>query len=97
MDTISDALCGTPWERLTNRDSVDLTIYTDSQTLSGPCIVLSCTTERRLLIDLALIREAYESGDITSLVWISSSTNPADDLTKTEKSCGVGWCNVLRS
>lgn len=81
--TITDGL-----ERLLLR-KVDLTIYTDSQSLYGLCISLSQTTEHRLHINLALIREAYERRDITKVVWIAGHLNPADGLTKTDRRCGV--------
>lgn len=48
-------------------------------------ISLMATTERRLQIDLAVVREAYEIGDVTGIVWIKSSSNPADDVTKTSR------------
>ncbi len=40
------------------------------------------TSEKRLLIDLALLREAYEKRDISEIVWIPGNQNPADALTK---------------
>ncbi len=60
---------------------VTLTLYTDSQSLYRLCISLAQTTERRLQIDLTLIREAYEKRDITDIMWISGKQNPADGLT----------------
>lgn len=74
--------------RITGRKDIELTISTDSKTLYGLSITLSQTTERRLQIDLALIQEAYERCDIHHLVWLPSSDNPADDLTKIEKRSG---------
>ena len=60
---------------------VTLTLYTASQSLYRLCISLAQTTERRLQIDLTLIREAYEKRDITDIMWISGKQNPADGLT----------------
>jgi len=68
---------------------IDLTIYTDSHSLYGLCISLAQTTERRLQIDLALIREAYERREITNIIWIEGKQNPADDLTKPDKQSGI--------
>lgn len=68
---------------------IDLTLYTDSQSLYGLCISLAHTTERRLQIDLSMIREAYERRDITNIVWIEGKNNPADDLTKITRRAGV--------
>ncbi len=42
------------------------------------------TSEKRLLIDLTLLREAYEDCEIS--VWIPGSENPADALTKIKRS-----------
>ncbi len=38
------------------------------------------TAEKRLLIDLALLREAYENRDISEIVQIPGDQNPADAL-----------------
>jgi len=75
--------------RMYGRDDIPLSVYTDSHTLYGLCISLSQTTERRLQIDLALIREAYERREITHIMWIAGNINPADDLTKVDKRCGA--------
>ena len=69
--------------------NVKLSVYTDSDSLYGLCISLPHTTERRLMIDLALLREAYERRDISNLYWIPGSANPADDLTKVDKRSGA--------
>lgn len=76
-------------KQMTNRSHVDLTIATDSRSLFCLAITLGQTTERRLQIDLAAIREAYERRDIANLVWISGKSNPADDLTKCDKRNGI--------
>lgn len=61
---------------------VDLVLYNDWQSLYVLSISLAQTTERRLHIDLAIIREGYESRYITEIVWIEGTKNPADDFTK---------------
>lgn len=66
-----------------------LALYTDSRSLYGLCISFSQTTERRLLINLALIREVYERQDISDVFWIGGRDNSADDLTKPERDCEV--------
>ena len=68
---------------------VELSIYTESLTLYGLCVSLSQTTEHRLQIDLAIVREAYECRDIINIILIPGSDNPADDLTKVGKRCGA--------
>ncbi len=42
-------------------------------------------TEKRLLIDIAGLREAYSKGDLSNLGWIRSEYNIADALTKEKK------------
>lgn len=74
---------------ITGRSDVNLIIDTHSRTLYGLCISLSLSMEKRLLIDLALIRLAYESLQITWIVCIKGSVNPADDFTKVEKRKGT--------
>ncbi len=54
---------------------VSLKIYTDSKSLYDSCTRLTMTSEKRLLIDLALLREAYEDREISEIVWIRGSEN----------------------
>lgn len=68
-------LCGRP----------SLTLYTEYRSLHGMCISLTHTTERRLLIDFAIIREAYKRQDISDIVWRSGLTSTTDDLKKIER------------
>ncbi len=75
-------------QRSTGRPNIPLVLYTDSQSLYGLCISLSQTAERRLQIDLAIIRQAYEAREITTIVWILGESNPADNLTKIDKRNG---------
>lgn len=69
--------------------TLSMTIYTDSESLYSLCTSLSQMTERRLRIDLSLIRETYESREITDIVWIAEHLNPVDDLTKTKTHGGM--------
>lgn len=49
------------------------------------CIVgLNCTIKKRLLIDLCILRQCYELGELNNAVWILSAQNPADTMTKEE-------------
>lgn len=70
-------------------DRRNRTMYTDLRSSYGLCIQLASTTERHLLIDLAMNWEASESRYIFDIVWISGFTNPADDLTKMERRSGT--------
>lgn len=61
---------------------VPLVVCTDSKSLYDMLVGLKSTTEKRLLIDLAGLREAYEMREIDEIIWIPSECNPADALTK---------------
>ena len=39
-------------------------------------------TERRLMLDLLLVRQGYDRKDITNIAPIDGNQNPADELTK---------------
>lgn len=62
--------------------SIPLVLYTDSKSLFDSIVGMNSTTEKRLLIDLSLLRERYELRELTEVVWIPSEENPADALTK---------------
>eukprot|EP00171_Calliarthron_tuberculosum_P004960 IDg4960t1 len=57
-------------------------IYTDSRSLYDSVTRLSSTREKRLLIDLSLLREAFEKREISDVFWIPGNQNPADAFTK---------------
>lgn len=69
--TISELLCR----------PVTMHLYTDSKTLFQSVINLTSMTEKRLLIDIATLREAYRSGDLEHLAHIDTADNPADAMT----------------
>ena len=43
---------------------------------------LTSTQERRLQIDLHMLRQAYENREINDILWLKGDSNPADALTK---------------
>lgn len=69
-------------QRMTGVKKIDLTLMTDSRSLYGLAISLAQTTERRLQIDLEIIRQAYERRELNNVIWIAGDENTADDLTK---------------
>lgn len=75
--------------RMTGLKNVELTLQTDSKSLYDLVISLAQTTERRLQIDLEILREGYERREISNIVWIAGNQNPADDLTKPDKRNGT--------
>ena len=64
------------------RGTVPMIIYTDSRSLYDGLVSLNTTTEKRLLIDLHLLRQEYERREIAEVCWIPTEQNPADALTK---------------
>lgn len=63
-----------------------MTVYTDSKRLYDGILGANATAEKRLLIDLSLLRQAYELHEIVEVVWVPSSNNSADALTKASPS-----------
>lgn len=68
-------------EQILNK-KVPLHIITDSKSLFDVITQCSNTSERRLMIDLEAVREAYESHSISNVGFVRGPNNPADGLTK---------------
>jgi hypothetical protein len=62
--------------------SIPLTICIDSFSLYECLVKLGTTHEKRLMIDLMAIRQAYERREIAEVIWIKGDQNPADSMTK---------------
>jgi len=61
---------------------IPLVIYTDSKSLYDSLVSLNTVTEKRLLIDLRVLRKSYERRELADVFWIPVRQNPADGLTK---------------
>jgi hypothetical protein len=61
-----------------------LALYTNSKLLYECLVKLGTTQEKRLMIDILCLRQAYERCLITKIVWIYGTTNPADAMTKSK-------------
>ena len=61
---------------------IPMVVYTDSRSLYDSLVSLNTTTEKRLLIDLHLLRQSYERREIAEIKWIPTEQNPADAFTK---------------
>jgi hypothetical protein len=59
-----------------------LVLCTDSKSLYDCLVQLGTTQEKRLMIDVMCLRQAYERRQVTEVKWIDGDTNPADALTK---------------
>ena len=61
-------------------------MYTDSKSLFDTITKRSQTSEKRFLIDLATVREAYRRKQIDNVAWVRSEYNIADSMTKEKRS-----------
>jgi len=62
--------------------NLPLVLCTDSKSLYDCLVRLGTTQEKRLMIDVMCLRQAYERRQITEVKWIDGDTNPADAMTK---------------
>ena len=74
---------------------IPLHVFTDSKQVFGTITKASKTTERRLLIDIAASRQAYNRHEISNISPVASEDMIADDLTKTKSS--PSWMELLKS
>lgn len=65
---------------------IPLRIVTDSDSLFKVITKSSNMMEKRLMIDVQAVREAYHEREIDDMGWIKSEVNLADRLTKMNKS-----------
>ena len=66
--------------------NVPLVVYTDSRSLYDCLVKLGTTQEKRLMIDVMCLRQAYKRREIAEVKWINGTSNPADSITKTKPS-----------
>jgi hypothetical protein len=62
--------------------NLPLVLCTDSKSLYDCLVRLGTTQEKRLMIDVMCLRQAYERRQITEVKWIDGEANPADAMTK---------------
>ena len=63
-----------------------LVVCTDSKSLYECLVKLGTTQEKRLMIDVMCLRQAYERREIAEVKWIKGNSNPADSMTKAKPS-----------
>ena len=61
---------------------VKTVLLTDSKCLFDTITKMTTVAEKRLLIDIACIRESYSNGDLSNVAHLSSAHNLANSLTK---------------
>ena len=66
--------------------NLPLVICTDSKSLYECLVKLGTTQEKRLMIDVMCLRQAYERREIAQVRWINGESNPADAMTKSKPS-----------
>lgn len=71
------------------RINLPLVICTDSKSLYDCLVKLGTTQEKRLMVDILSLRQAYERREIAEIKWIEGSNNPADAMTKGSKACSA--------
>ncbi len=64
------------------RRNVPIQMFTDCKSLFDVIVKASRTAERRLIIDIAACREAYERHEIADIGFLRSGFNLADCMTK---------------
>lgn len=69
--------------------TVPLTLYTYSKSLYDGIVGMNATTEKRLFINLRVLRESYEWRELTNIVWISPAQYPEDAITKNASSAAL--------
>jgi hypothetical protein len=65
--------------------SVDILMYIDSLSLFDVITKSSTTAEKRLMIDLVVVREAYDRMEIAQLAFLRTNWNLAYALTKVSR------------
>jgi len=65
-------------------EQLPLVLCTDSKSLYDCLVKLGTTQEKRLMVDLMCLRQAYERREITEIKWINGGSNPADAMTKSK-------------
>jgi hypothetical protein len=69
-------------QKILQLEQLPLVLCTDSKSLYDCLVKLGTTQEKRLMVDLMCLRQAYERREITEVKWINGEDNPADAMTK---------------
>ena len=69
--------------------NIPLIVCTDSKSLYDCLVKLGTTQEKRLMVDIMCLRQAYERREITEVRWIDGNSNPADSMTKLKASTAL--------
>jgi hypothetical protein len=69
--------------------NLPLVLYIDSKSLYDCLIKLGTTQEKRLIINIICLRQAYKRREIAEVKWIKGDSNPADSMTKNKPSSAL--------
>lgn len=61
--------------------NLPISLYTDSMTAWDTKTTIRNTAERRFLVDIYGLREAFRTGDMHKICAIDTAVNPADAMT----------------
>src|SRR5438034_7425408 len=78
---------GTTLQMITDQltlPTIPIIVCTDSYSLYECLVKLGTTKEKRLMIDIMSLRQAYERQEVFEIRWIHGNDNPADAMTKAE-------------
>jgi len=62
--------------------NLPIVLCTDSKSLYDCLVRLGTTAEKRLMVDVMCLRQAYEQRQIAEVEWIDGEANSADAMTK---------------
>ena len=69
-------------QKILQLEQLPLVLCTDLKSLYNCLVKLGTTQEKRLMVDLMCLRQAYERREIMEVKWINGGNNPADAMTK---------------
>jgi hypothetical protein len=69
--------------------NLPLVLCIDSKSLYDCLVKLGTTQEKRLMINVMCLRQAYERREIGEVRWIKGDSNPADSMTKVKPSLAL--------
>ena len=68
------------------RIDLPLVLCTNSKSLYKCLVKLGTTQEKRLIIDIMCLRQAYKRREVAEVKWIKGESNPANAMTKSKAS-----------